>query len=140
MSVAPAIRSLRTAAIVRLKEAVTLVAGRVLTAPIDQNTPYPYLVIGSYSERAAGHYGHGGSENGFDIRGVVRIAPPETGDAELLALYEEVYLALHEHPLTPAGHQETLGTIRLVAAYRDPDDAAVLHFVARFEALTAVAQ
>lgn len=141
MAVASAIHPLRTAVVTRLEEDVPLAGGRVYTGQVPQkDAEYPYLVVGNYNERSAGHYGHGGSDNGLDIRGVVRVPPPSTGDAPLLALYSEVYAALHHDLLPLEGHQPAFGSVRLVTNFVDPDDPAILHFVARYETLTAVAQ
>lgn len=136
MRVAPAVRSLRTAAIARLQEVVTLVEGRVFTPPVPPTEALPYLVLASYSERYTGHYGQGGSESGFDVRGVVRLS---AGDAPLLALWEQVYAALQGYPLVVPGHDAISGELRFVTDYGDPSDLALRQFVARYEARTAVA-
>jgi hypothetical protein len=130
-----AIRTLRTAAIVRLKAVVTLVEGRVFTGAVDQNEALPYLLIGSYNESASDHYGGPGSDSGFDIRGVVRAFE---GDSPMLAIWEQVHEALQYSPLTLSGHQAITGEVRYLTDYRDPSDPTVRHFVARYEAITAV--
>ena len=140
MATASALRPLRTAVIAQLSAEVALVEGRVYTGLVPQGAAYPNLLVGGYNERPAGHYGHGGSDNGMDIRGTVRVAPPSTGDAAMLALYGQVYDALHEQSLTVEGHQDAYGSVRYVTGYVDPDDNSLLHFVARYETLTAVAQ
>lgn len=140
MAVASAIDPLVTAVIGRLNSAVTMVGGRVFTGQVPQNAQAPYLVLYGYSERPAGHYGHGGSDTGINIRGVVHVPPPSTGDKLSRSLYAQVYAALHEYLLPVEGHQEVYGSILFVTGpYLDPDDPALLHFVARYEALTAVA-
>lgn len=139
MSVAAAIPPLRAAVVQRLNAAVSAAGGRIYTGQVPQGEAgYPRLRIGNYGERPAGHYGHGGSDNGMDIRGTVRVPPPETGDAALMALYADVYAALHHYPLSVAGHQDSYGQVRLVTEYVDPDRPELLHFVARYETLTAV--
>lgn len=139
MAAVSATRALRTAVVQRLISAAPLVEGRVYTGQVPQAAKPPFLAVGNYNERPAGHYGHGGSDNGMDIRGRVRVASPATGDASLLALYGEVYAALHEQLIPVEGHQDAYGSVRLITNYVDPDDPALLHFVARYEALTAVA-
>lgn len=134
--VLPALPPLQTAAIARLEAVVTLVSGRVTTAPVPEGYAYPYLVIGDRSERSEGaHYGQGGSESSFAIRGVVKT---DAGDSVLMDLYSQVYMALHDYPLTPAGHQTTLGEIRYITDYPDPQNPRVRHFVVRYEATTSV--
>lgn len=136
MRVAPAVRALRTAAIARLVEVVTLVEGRVFTPPVPPTETVPYIVLASYSERYAGHYSQGGSLSGFDVRGVVRLT---AGDAPLLALWEQVYAALQSVPLAVPGHDAVSGDLRFVTDYGDPADPSLRQFVARYEARTAVA-
>lgn len=113
-----------------------MVSGRVYTPPVPQTAAAPYLVIGSYGEDEFGHYGGGSSESGFDIRGTARLS---SGDAPLLALWEQVHAALSGQVILPDGHEPTIGDIRLVRSYAEPSDPSLYHFAARFEAVTAVA-
>lgn len=137
MSHAPAVRAVRAAAIDVLKEEVGSVNRRVYTPPIPATAALPYLVVGSYSESPADHYGHGGSDNGFDIRGVAKLAPGE-GDAALLAIYEEVYRALHGVDLDVEGHGSGIVDIRFLRDYAEPSDHTIRHFVARASVTTWV--
>lgn len=128
------VRSVRTAAILRLRSVVTLVNNRVFTPPVPQGTAFPYLVLSDYSERdAVRHYaGSGVNDDSFQIRGVVKLV---SGDAPMLAIWEQVYAALHEYPLTVAGHQVTIGEVRYITDYAEPSDATLRNFVARYETM-----
>lgn len=141
---AAALRSLRTAVVLRLKAAVPAVAGRVYAPPLPVQRdsagkviplPMPYLVVSADAEGYAGHYGHAGSESGATVKGFVS-TKDASGDTALLELWEQTYAALQDVPLAVAGHQWIGGEIRLQTRYPDPDVDA-LQFAARYEALTA---
>lgn len=128
-----AVRAFRKAAIQLLQTEVDLVNGRVFTPPVPQNSAFPHLVVSGEGEDPVAHYGgSGASDNGFDVRGVVRLS---SGDGPLWALWEQVEATLQDRVITPAGFQPTIASVSLIRPYPDPSDSSVWNFAARCEAL-----
>ena len=143
MAVAAALPPLHKAAITRLIAAVPMVAGRIYGSDVPPDAARPYLVLSGHSEVPNHqHYDQGGSESGFDIRGVYELRDGQGrrvyAAEPWMALYKQVYAALFGVPLAIPGHQWLGGIVVFVTDFPEPTDAALRHLVMRYTAGTVV--
>src|SRR5690606_21543044 len=76
----------------------------------------PYGTIGGHEESRESFFAH----HGGVLRLQLKWYSDYFGDAELLAIWSEVYAALERERLTLEGHTHLIGSVELQATYLDP--------------------
>lgn len=117
-----AVLALHNAVVARLKAQCASCPSWYAEGAVTPGAAYPHGVVGGHGEQPDGFIGHSGSDNRIILRWFSDDrddTATERGVRPVLAIWNEVFLALQGVTFTITGHTKLTCSVQLISTFRD---------------------